>query len=233
MKIYKCDDYIVSQDDKNRDYIIAKDFDFYKLDKETFEEIFDKDDLIYIKSIKDNKWCTFLISCIIIFTIILYFKVSDYTLINIQFAQATLVLLINVVIHEVGHILFLKLFYRDSKVKAGFKFVFIYPAFYVDTSYSYLLPKYKRIAVYLAGNFTNCLFVLFIMFFYPELLPYSYLVISNLLVNFLPIVKSDGYYALITCLNRTNKKLDKKTERIDDFIRGIIMFLILSLLSYI
>ena len=49
--------------------------------------------------------------------------------------------------------------------KVGFKFVFIYPAFYVDTSYSYLLPKYKRIAVYLAGNFTNCLFVLGVMYY--------------------------------------------------------------------
>ena len=110
--------------------------------------------------------------------------------------------------------------------------MFIYPAFFVDTSYSYLLPKYKRIAIYLAGNFTNCLFVLAILFLYPQLLPYCYLVISNVLINFIPIVKSDGYYAYITFRGKTNKVLDKKKEVIDDFIRGLIMFGLLGILSY-
>ena len=50
--------------------------------------------------------------------------------------------------------------------KVGFKFVFIYPAFYVDTSYSYLLPKYKRISVYLTYSrvFSGKLYKLFICF---------------------------------------------------------------------
>lgn len=91
--------------------------------------------------------------------------------------------------------------------------MFIYPAFYVDTSYSYLLPKYKRIAVYLAGNFTNCLFVLGVMYLYPKLLPYCYLVISNLLINFIPIVKSDGYYAYITFRGKTNKGMGRIKEK--------------------
>ena len=115
--------------------------------------------------------------------------------------------------------------YQNSK--------FIYPAFYVDTSYSYLLPKYKRIAVYLAGNFTNCLFVLGVMYLYPKLLPYCYLVISNLLINFIPIVKSDGYYAYITFRGKTNKGMGRIKEKMDDFIRGTIMFILLSMLSYI
>ncbi|CEO88649.1 hypothetical protein SSCH_2290001 [Syntrophaceticus schinkii] len=80
----------------------------------------------------------------------------------------------------------------------GFKLVFIYPAFYVDTSYSYFLPQYKRAAVYMAGNTMNCIFVLGIIIFLPNMLLYCYLIVSNILINFLPIVKSDGYYAFIT-----------------------------------
>lgn len=230
--IYKCNDYLVSYDEKNQEYVAAKNFDFYKLDQSTFKEIFDVNALTFIKNINDNIFFTFFMVGIIIFTIGLYFTNTDYALVNVHFFQATIVLMINVIIHESGHILFLKIFYPHSKIKIGFKFVFIYPAFYVDTSYSYLLPKYKRIAVYLAGNFTNCLFVLVAIFFIPSILPYSYLVMSNLLVNFLPIVKSDGYYATITCFNRTNKKMSKKREQIDDFVRGAIMFAILSILSY-
>lgn len=212
---------------------MAQAYNFYKVDKLTFEELFDENNMKFVKKIADNILYTIFMGITIIITIILYFQKSDFTLINVDFIQATMVLILNVFIHEFGHILFLKLFYKESKIKIGFKFVFIYPAFYVDTSYSYLLPKYKRIAIYLAGNFTNCLFILCVIFFSPKLLPYCYLVMSNLLINFIPVVKSDGYYACITFFNKTNKKLNKKKEAIDDFGRGLVMFIILSLLSYI
>lgn len=233
MKIYKYDDYIISQDEKTETFFVTRDHSFYKLNKTQFDEIFDKAEMKLIKNVPDNSLFMIFMIFTIILTIFLYLKNGDYDLVNSDFIQATLVLILNVFIHELGHIFFLKLFYRESKIKVGFKFVFIYPAFYVDTSYSYLLPKYKRIAIYLAGNFMNCLFVLGALFLYPQLLPYSYLVMSNLLINFIPIVKSDGYYAYITIREKTNRVLDKKKEAIDDFIRGLIMFIILSGLSYI
>lgn len=233
MKIYKYEDYVISQDEKTESSIVAQEYNFYKVDKSLFEELFDKNEIKFVKKIADNFLYTIFMVLTIIFTIALYFEKSDFMLISVDFIQATMILILNVFIHEFGHIIFLKLFYKESRIKVGFKFVFIYPAFYVDTSYSYLLPKYKRIAVYLAGNFTNCLFVLGVVFFYPELLSYCYLVISNLLINFIPVVKSDGYYACIAFLNKTNKKLDKKMEVVDDFIRGMGMFIILSILSYI
>lgn len=71
------------------------------------------------------------------------------------------------------------------------------------------------------------------MYLYPKLLPYCYLVISNLLINFIPIVKSDGYYAYITFRGKTNKGMGRIKEKMDDFIRGTIMFILLSMLSYI
>ena len=115
----------------------------------------------------------------------------------------------------------------------GFKVVFIYPAFYVDTSYSYMLPKYKRMVVYLAGNFMNCMFLVVVLIAFPQYLKYCYLVVSNILINFITIVKSDGYYAMVTLFNKFNNFKSIRREYIEDFIRGIIMFLVLSLISYI
>lgn len=77
----------------------------------------------------------------------------------------------------------LKLVYPLTKFKVGFKLVFIYPAFYVDTSYSYLLPKYKRMSVYLAGNIMNCIFLLAIILFLPKYIGYCYIIVLNILVN--------------------------------------------------
>ena len=233
MKIYRYNDYIISEDEKNKIYFVAYDNKFYKLSNVQFNEIFNKAEMILIKSIQDNFFYMVLMISIIVLTIWIYLKNCNYALINLNFIQATLILIVNIFIHELGHIFCLKFFYNKSKIKVGFKFVFIYPAFYVDTSYSYLLPKYKRIAVYLAGNFTNCLFVLGVMYLYPKLLPYCYLVISNLLINFIPIVKSDGYYAYITFRGKTNKGMGRIKEKMDDFIRGTIMFILLSMLSYI
>ena len=111
--------------------------------------------------------------------------------------------------------------------------MFIWPAFYVDTSYSYMVSKYKRIAIYLAGNFMNCIYVLLVQLFFPKQLPYCYLVISNVLVNFIPIVKSDGYYAVVTLFNKTNIKKDKVATTLEDAIRGIIMFGVLGIFSWL
>ncbi|MBR5947458.1 MAG: hypothetical protein IKZ82_02265, partial [Clostridia bacterium] len=132
---------------------------------------------------------------------------------------------------ECAHILVLKLFFPESRVKIGFKMVFIYPAFYVDTSYSYFLPKYKRIAVYTAGNAANSVFILLTLAFFPQLKGYLYLVISNMLINFLPIVKSDGYYAVLSFFDIYAKARSKHATFVENFIRGMLMFIVLELLS--
>ncbi len=60
MIIYKCNDYLVSYDEKNQEYVAAKNFDFYKLDQSTFKEIFDVNALTFIKNINDNIFLLFL-----------------------------------------------------------------------------------------------------------------------------------------------------------------------------
>ncbi len=85
--------------------------------------------------------------------------------------------------------------------------------------------------------FYHALFLLFhevfVLLFFPKQLPYCYLVISNVLVNFIPIVKSDGYYAVVTLFNKTNIKKDKVATTLEDAIRGIIMFGVLGIFSWL
>ena len=235
MKLYEVADtnYMVVEDVKSRTYILKDGRDFYQLDYKKLDEIIGYKSLIYQKDIKDNIGLTLIMLCVILLVSALYLKTGLYTVIDKNFFIATLLLLINIPIHELGHIVCLKLFCPSAKITAGFKFVFIYPAFFIDTSDSYLLPKYKRMAIYLAGNFMNCLFLLIIYCFFPVLLPYCYLIISNIFINFIPIVKSDGYYAFETLINRFHPAHSFLHTSVEDFVRGLIMFLFLEGISYI
>lgn len=233
MKIFRHGDYTIARDEGTDFAVVEHNNNFYKLDDTTMESLFDKSTLEYVRTDRDNPIYMIGMVLTILFTLFLYFRNTAYSIIDINFVPATLVLIGNIFIHEFGHILFLKCFYKNSHVKIGFKFIFIWPAFYVDTSYSYMVSKYKRVAIYLAGNFMNCLYVLLILFFLPQFIPYCYLVITNILVNFIPIIKSDGYYAVITLFNKTNQNKSKVATTVEDSIRGLIMFVVLSIFSWI
>ncbi len=231
MKIFKKNDCIVSVDENNN-YLVNYHDDFYRMKEEEFDEYFGLDGLKYKKEIKDAPIICFIMVLIILTTIIIFFLNEKYVIIDRNFLWANLIVIINIFIHELGHVFFLKLFFHESKVKMGFKIIFIYPAFYVDTSNTYFLPKYKRIIVYLAGNFTNCLYLLICNIFFKRLNEYNYLIMSTILIIFLPIIKSDGYYAFMTLINKYNYQKTKVKNIIEDTIRGIIMFVVLYLLSY-
>lgn len=229
VEIYENSDYIIGINKIKNKVVIknVEDYTYYKIELEKFKKIFKDNDFYLNKVVKDNVLLFNLIFAFIIFVLVYYFLKFEYRLIDANFIPATVVMLINIPIHEIGHIVALKFFYKKSKVKLGFKFIFIYPAFFVDTSDSYLLPKYSRISVYLAGNLMNCIFLLIVMCFFKQYLDICYILFSNILINFLPIVKSDGYYALMSFFDKTNYFKSKKEEFIEDFIRGIIMFVFL------
>lgn len=233
MIIYKYNDYIVAEDSKSNLVIMQKDFNFYKLPLDKKDSYLNEKNLVSKKEIKDNFISFILITGIIIFTVIIFLLSGNYTLVDKNIFIATVFLLVNIPIHELGHIIFLKMYYKESKIKVGFKFIFIYPAFFVNTSYSYFLPKYKRMSVYLAGSLMNCLFVLFIYFLFPSYTKYCYIIVTNIIINFIPIVRSDGYYALMAMIKKYNFCKKRKKEYIEDFIRGFIMFLFMSFFSYI
>lgn len=67
----------------------------------------------------------------------------------------------------------------------------------------------------------------------PSISKYNYILMSTILINFLPIIKSDGYYAIKAFFNKYNFDMSKKLKFIDDTIRGIIMFIFLYIISRI
>lgn len=231
MKILGSEDNSIVVGESADDYILKYQNDFYKMKKKDFEQICDEEQLTFREEIKENPIYAIIMVGIISSTILIYFCHEKYVIIDSNFIIANIILFLNIFIHELGHILFLKLFYKSGKIKIGFKIYFIYPAFYVDTSDSYLLPKYKRIAVYLAGNFMNCIYVLVCFVFFPSLNKYNYAIISTILINFLPIIKSDGYYAITSLFNKYNAAKSKSENFVEDTVRGILMFLFLFLLS--
>lgn len=232
MKIYKQDECIVAID-KQGNYFVKYEENFYKMNKEQFIDCFGEEGLIWQKEIKDSPFICFGMIGTILLTIVSFFMNEKYVIVDSNILWANLILLINIFIHEIGHVLALKFFLPESTIKVGFKFVFIYPAFYVDTSNTYLLPKYKRIAVYLAGNFTNCLYLLACSIFMGHINKFNYLIVSTVLINFLPIIKSDGYYAFMSLIDKYNLNKTKMKNYIEDTVRGIVMFLVLNVLSYL
>ncbi|CEO88650.1 hypothetical protein SSCH_2290002 [Syntrophaceticus schinkii] len=71
--------------------------------------MFDKDGLVIEKTIKDNIAYMLIMVTIIIVTMITYFFKAQYVIVDVNFLKASFVLLINIVIHELGHILFFKM----------------------------------------------------------------------------------------------------------------------------
>lgn len=232
IQIYNCDDNVVAISSK-KNYFIKTAESFYNPSESLFWDVVDRQRMQHVATIKDNPLLAVGMVLTIGVVLIYYFLHVSYVIADRNFLISTLILILNIFIHESGHIGVLKLLYPKAKVRIGFKVIFIYPAFYVDTSYSYFLPKYKRIAVYLAGNAMNAIFVLISMLLFPKYNAYLYLVVSNMLINFIPIVKSDGYYAFVSLFNRYTKEKSKKATFLEDTVRGLIMFLLLSALSYI
>lgn len=231
LNLYKCGDYIVASE-TGQDYVIVeKEGEFFRLTNKQFIEMFGQHELIYMREQKENIFCMVLFVMVITAAVMGYFGKTSYLLVDQNIAKAGLLLIINIPLHEAGHIMCLKFFYPESKIKMGMKFTFIYPSFYVDTSYSYLLSKSKKVSVHLAGNFMNSLFVIIILLAVPQLVPYLYLIVSNILINFIPIIKSDGYYALASACNWLNLKKTKKANLVEELVRGVIMFSILELLT--
>lgn len=232
MKIYNQDDHLVAIDENNN-YLVKFNNNFYKFSENEYKETFGEQVMKIKTELKDSSILSFTMFLTIALTLAFYFSKEKFVMVDKNFFIANMLLLINIFLHEVGHIIFLKVFSPQSNIKMGFKIYFIYPAFYVDTSHSYFLPKHKRVAVYLAGNFMNCLYLIFCNLFFQELNKYNYLIISTILINFIPIIKSDGYYAFKTLINQYNFDKTKLKNYLEDTIRGVLMFIFLYVLSKI
>jgi putative peptide zinc metalloprotease protein len=113
-------------------------------------------------------------------------------------------------LHEIGHGLTLKNFGGEVH-QVGILLFYLTPAFYCDVSDSYVLNRKDRLWVTFAGTYTElvlCSIATFVWFFaVPGTLLYDFAFqvilfsgISSFFINMNPLVKLDGYYALMDTL---------------------------------
>lgn len=106
MKIYKQGEYTIAQDEKRAFAVVEKNQNFYKLDDATFDSMFDRKALEFVRTDKDNILYMSGMVLTIIVTLVLYFRSTSYSIIDVNFLPATLVLIGNIFIHEFGRVLF-------------------------------------------------------------------------------------------------------------------------------
>ena len=221
--IKKYDEFTLIEEVTTGQTIFKIDNSFYKVSEEEKEKYtrnkIVKDEYI----IKDNFLFSIIPTILILATVVLYFYNVDYKIVDKGIWLATIFLIINIPIHELGHIVMAKLLCKEANIRAGMTIAFINPAFYVDTSCSYVCPKHRRISIYLAGNMFNALFVIMVMVGAKQYLKYCYLIILNIIVNFLPIVRSDGYNIYLALFNKYRLAKNKRDLFMEDFLRGICM----------
>ena len=114
-------------------------------------------------------------------------------------------LIFNIVFHEFAH--FLTMWVYGRKVnKIGFKFNFIFPAFFVNTSDSYLLPRARRFFVYYSGIMINVYMIFLVLVFTPQYAYLTRIILWAIMMNVLPIgaLKTDGYHIIFNIIFRVN-----------------------------
>lgn len=106
-----------------------------------------------------------------------------------------LVLTINVVLHEMGQALCMRLYGRKSG-RVRFSMNFIFPTISVDTSESYMLPLFRRFYVYSNGLLVNIFFMSIVTFFFKSYIYVNSGLIISVFLSMLPIgaIKTDGYH---------------------------------------
>lgn len=122
------------------------------------------------------------------------------------------ILFLNIVIHELSHAMFLKMFGQKVN-RMGFKMNFIFPTVYVDTSNAYLLPRARRFFVFSAGIATNLIFSGLFACLIPDkiylVLPVFWVALGSLI----PVgaIKTDGYNMLFNVVLKQDATKNKES----------------------
>jgi putative peptide zinc metalloprotease protein len=139
------------------------------------------------------------------------------------------------IIHELAHGATLSC-YGGSPGEVGTGLYFFGPMFYVDTSDSWSLPRKERIWVSLSGPISTLLLgsvLVFANLFWPSqtLKMLSFFSFYWMLWNLIPLIETDGYYALMDAVGIPNlrnqafsylkSKLSRKaSEELDEATQG-------------
>ena len=129
-----------------------------------------------------------------------------------------LYLLINIFIHEIGHIKSMHLFEKRYN-KIGFKMnYYVFPSIFVQINDIYLLTKREKIIVHCSGLLLNLFIIdtiqiVNIFFWDNYILSYSFLFFSYALFwNIVPVLNSDGYKILLVLLNMDELEIAKRNH---------------------
>lgn len=152
---------------------------------------------------------------------------------SLGIALTATVLMFNVLIHEAGHALVLKRYLPDAHISFGFRLVFVFPTFYVNTTASYLLPKGKRIAVHLAGVFANAMWLALSDLLFPSFSGINDMVAWMMTLNLVPIMRGDGHHVLAALLGWKAPAPDSKRRYLEECVRGAAMVVLVILLTFI
>ena len=159
-----------------------------------------------------------------------------------------LFLLVSILLHELGHALTCKAFGGEIR-RGGFRLLFGFPVFYVDTTDSWLQPRWQRIAVSTAGVAADAVVAggcsLLALVLPRELATVSLAFATTsyvvILFNLFPLLELDGYYILVDLLETANlrprslafirESLPRKLWRREPFSREELTLSVYGLLS--
>ena len=126
--------------------------------------------------------------------------IANFDIANVNFPLALGLLLASVAIHELGHLAACHR-YQCPHGALGFGLYFYNPVFYVDVTAAWRLPRKQRAVVDIGGVYLHLLCVP--LFWLGFLATHDQTFLSTILVtdmavmlNFLPLMKLDGYWLL-------------------------------------
>lgn len=134
-----------------------------------------------------------------------------------------------IAMHELGHAFTTKAFGREV-IGIGLGWYWFGPVAFVDTSDMWLAGRWPRIAVSLAGPYTNLLLAGIAAFIagmatHPTIIVLAWLFAvssySIVLVNLNPLLEYDGYYVLMDWLDRPNLRGTALRWLRDEFPRAL------------
>lgn len=213
--IYLLDDNFLLSKKENEKYVLKnlKSNKYYILDSVKLSKILETNSIReFICRKLSYKEYVFLLLGICFFIQNFYF--SDGLSIKVSASSiifSSIWLLINVIIHELGHIYFVKRFGGEIS-RYGFTVKYLLPAFYVDTSDSFLFSKKKRFIIYSAGCINNVIFngiFGYILIKSGVDLQLGYISVFYMVVfNIIPLLNTDGCNIFFLVMNAV--KIDKK-----------------------
>ena len=84
----------------------------------------------------------------------------------------------------------------------------------MDTSDSYILPRFRRLFVYVYGLVVNVILMSIVILFFPKYTYVNSFILINVLLNFLPngAIKTDGYHIWINNIFNVNDYKYRKNK---------------------